>query len=212
MDHYPANSEIVVLDFETTGLSTSEHRIIEVGAAIVERNTIKSTFSSLCNPGTKIPPFITSLTGITNAMVSSQPTPEEVMEEFSCFVGNRPIIAHNASFDGRFLSAEMARIGKGVANPIACTMLLSRRLITDSSDYKLGTLKEYVGFQADDHHKDHRALDDVKVTVALWNYLLRVLEGTVGHDAITFAEVQKISRISKYKIKDFLCQLSQPSV
>jgi len=208
MHDYPANCEIVVLDFETTGLSTNEHRIIEVGAAIVDKYEIKSTFSSLCNPGTSIPSFITSLTGISNEMIVGQPTPEEVMDDFYKYVGGRPIIAHNASFDMRFLTSEMARIGKKVDNQSVCTMLLARRLITDIYDHKLGTLKQYIGYESAADHKDHRALDDVKVTVALWNFLLRLMENSIGHDDVSFFDIQRISKVSKYKVRDTLQSLA----
>ncbi|MFT4553179.1 MAG: DNA polymerase-3 subunit epsilon [Chlamydiales bacterium] len=204
-----AFDEVVVLDFETTGLTTDYDRVIEVGAALVKGDEIVDTFSALCDPGTPIPSFITSLTGITTAMVKGQPTPESVMREFYYFIGDRPILAHNASFDSRFLNAEMSRVDLTPENPTLCTMLLARRLIHDATDHKLGTLKRYINFQTEAGHKDHRALDDVKVTVALWIHLRDVLEeltGTREHDISTY---QKLSRISKNKLKSELEKLSR---
>jgi len=201
--------ELVVLDFETTGLSTDYDRIIEVGAAIVKGKTIQSTFSVLCDPGIQIPSFITGLTGISNAMVKGKPEPEEVMLEFYDYIGNRPLLAHNASFDTRFLQAEMARIGKRVNNPSLCTMLLSRRLIHDTTDHKLGTLKRYVNYISESDHKDHRALDDVKVTVSLWIHLRALIEKITHRHVLSFNNYQKLSHISKYKLQAFLEKLSE---
>ena len=209
MQDYRADDEVVILDFETTGLSADYERIIEVGAAIVKGDAIISTFSALCNPGVFIPSFITSLTGITNAMLRNQPPPEQVMSAFYDYMGDRPIIAHNASFDSRFLNAEMARIGKNVSNPILCTLLLARRLIEDSRDHKLGTLKHYIKFQGDAGHKDHRALDDVKVTASLWVHLRARVERIAGHRALAFQDFQKLSRVSKYKVQALLESFSQ---
>ena len=129
MQPFQFTEEVIILDFETTGLASHQDRIIEFGAAVVQGDEIKSTFASLCNPGIYISPFITSLTGITNEMVRDMPAPERLMPDLYDYIGNRPILAHNASFDSRFLKAEMARIGKAVENPTLCTMLLARRLI-----------------------------------------------------------------------------------
>lgn len=208
MNNYPAKGEVVVLDFETTGLSSSEHRIIEVGAAIVADQQIVSTFNSLCNPGTRIPSFITSLTGISNSMVEDKPKPEFVMEEFYEYIGKRPIIAHNASFDSRFLKSEMARVGKLIDNPILCTMLLSRRLLPEVYNHKLGTLKEFINYECEENHRDHRALDDVKVTASLWHYLQRVVQNTVGQENLDFSTFQKLSKVSKYKVQSTLDSLA----
>ncbi len=201
--------EVVVLDFETTGLSTDYDRIIEVGAAIVKGKDIQSTFSSLCNPGTTIPSFITNLTGISNEMIKGKPKPELVMFQFYDYIGNRPLLAHNASFDSRFLNAEMNRIGKAVNNPMLCTMLLSRRLVRDSMAHKLGTLKSYINYVSKPDHQDHRALDDVKVTVSLWIYLKEMIENLTKREFLTFNAYQKLSRVSKYKTQSYLESLSK---
>lgn len=209
MQGYRADDEVVILDFETTGLSTDYDRIIEIGAAIVEGDKIKSTFSALCNSGTFIPSCITGLTGITNAMVKDKPTPEQLMPKFYDYIGKRPLLAHNASFDSRFLKAEMARVGKSVDNPILCTMLLARRLIDDTTDHKLDTLKRYINFESEAGHQDHRALDDVKVTAFLWIHLRILVERAAGHRMLEFSDFQKLSRVSKNKVQTNLERLSR---
>lgn len=208
MDHYSSDDEVVILDFETTGLSTDYSRIIEVGAAIVKGDEIVETFSSLCNPGVELPPFITSLTGISTAMLDGQPSPEEVMEDFYSFMGERPILAHNASFDGRFLRAELGRIDYDFANPLLCTMLLSRRLILDSDGHKLGTLKRYLNYQEDDGHRDHRALDDVKVTACLWGHLRKLVEERIGQRGLGIHHFIQLSRMPKQRVEEHLARLA----
>jgi DNA polymerase III subunit epsilon len=94
---------MVVLDFETTGLSPDEGaRVTEVAAVIVQDGKILSRYQSLMNAGVHVPAFITDLTGISNAMVQSAPSSKEVMRELCDFVGPLQIVAHNASFDKKF--------------------------------------------------------------------------------------------------------------
>lgn len=212
MEDYKTDDEVVILDFETTGLSADYERVIEVGAAVVKEGEIQSTFCSLCNPRERIPYAITALTGITNEMLDGQPSPEQVMEEFYHYLGDRPLIAHNASFDSRFLHAEMGRIDKALENPFLCTMLLSRRLIPDAENHKLGTLKRHVGYKEDEGHRDHRALDDVKVTAALWTHLTTLVTAATGRERVDFSVLQGLSRLSRHKVQDRLEQLSVAGV
>jgi DNA polymerase III subunit epsilon len=103
---------VVVIDFETTGLSP-EHgaRATEIAAVLVRNGQVVDRYQSLMNAGQRIPPFIQSLTGITNSMIRTAPPAPQVMAEVADFVGDYPLIAHNASFDRKFWQAELARIG-----------------------------------------------------------------------------------------------------
>lgn len=202
-----SSDEVVILDFETTGLSANDDHIIEVGAAIVKGLKIIKTFSSLCDPGYRIPYFITDITGITNQMIKGKPRPEDVMYDLNEFIGKRPILAHNASFDSKFLYAEMNRINIDINNPVLCTLLLSRRLIQNASNHKLGTLKQYINFKEKEGHQDHRALDDVKVTVALWLHLRKCVENLSGSKKIDINFYKKISKMPKKQVADKLAEL-----
>ncbi len=193
--------EVVILDFETTGLSAQYERVIEVGAALVKGNQVTKTFSQLCYPGTSISSFITEFTGITNSMLRGQPKPEIVMSKLHKFIGSRPILAHNASFDRQFLYAEMERGKLEVPNSILCTLLLSRRIIVGASNYKLATLKQYIKFNSEKSHQDHRALDDVKVTAALWVFLRNEIEKSIGLKNLDVDIFQKICRTPKSQIQ-----------
>lgn len=175
--------EIVVLDFETTGLSPERHRVIEIGAVILNaKNEIVNTFQTICNPrlSKKLPKFIVKFTGITDDMLIGKPSTESAMEKLYNFIGTRTVLCHNASFDSKFLKSEMKRINRVVMNQFLCTLLISRRLLPDAGSYKLSSLKKYINFQAAANHHDHRALDDVLVTAALWTYLICRLEEFIG--------------------------------
>ena len=194
------NSEVIILDFETTGLSAEYERVIEVGAAVVKDNKITDFFSALCHPGFNVPYFITGITGITSSMLKGKPKPEKIMPKLREFIADRPIIAHNASFDAQFLHAEMSRANLTVDNPTLCTLLLARRLIQDARDYKLGTLMQHIKYKAQKGHKAHRALDDVKVTAALWVHLRRIVEQQTKSKKFDLGLYKKIAKMPKKQV------------
>ncbi len=131
--------KIVVIDFETTGLSPElGDRATEVAAVIIDGNKIVDKFQSLMNARVAIPSFIQQLTGISNAMIRKAPPSQKVMRELADFIGDSPLLAHNASFDTKFLDAEWSRIQYIRRQPFACSMLLSRRIYPHFPDHKLG--------------------------------------------------------------------------
>ena len=174
-------TRIAVIDFETTGLSPAMgDRATEVAIVLVENGCVVDRFQSLMNAGVHIPAFITSLTGISNAMVAAAPEAASVMRDASRFVGNAPMVAHNASFDRKFWQAELARAG-AAAQPFACTMLVARRLYPQAPSHKLGMLVDY-------HHlpragRAHRALADAEMTASLL--------GQIQHDLRTRHRVSR---------------------
>jgi len=130
----------IVLDFETTGLSPTEGaRATEIAAVLVQDGEIVDKFQSLMNAGVSIPSFIQELTGITNRMIATAPPCAEVMRDFVAFIGDVPLVAHNASFDKKFLDAELSRIGKKANQPIACSMRIARRVYRNAPNHRLGT-------------------------------------------------------------------------
>lgn len=192
------NNEYIILDFETTGLSPDYARVIEVGAIVVKGKKVINTVSQLMDPGQSIPYFITDITGITNSMVRGQPTPEAFMPTLHKFIGNRPILAHNASFDKKFLLAEMDNIGKNIENTFLCTLKLARRLIL-APDYKLTTLISYLKLKIAKGHQAHRALHDVMATFELWLYikqqvLARLVDLDVEPDLRFLTRLEKLPK------------------
>lgn len=157
---------VVVLDFETTGLSPEQGaRATEIALVLVRNGRAVERYQSLMNAGVPIPPYIEALTGISNAMVRRAPPAAEVMHEVIEFIGDYPLVAHNASFDRKFLDAELARIRKRRCQEFACSMLVARRVYPYAPNHKLGTLVEYTGIPVAGRY--HRALADAEMTASL---------------------------------------------
>jgi DNA polymerase-3 subunit epsilon len=167
-----------VLDVETTGGSAADGRITEVGAVKVRGGECLGTFQTLVNPGVGIPPVITVLTGITDAMVVPAPPMEQVLPSLLEFVGGSIIVGHNVRYDIGFLDAELGRAGYGrLRNRVVDTVALARRLVRDEvPNCKLGTLADRFRL---DHKPCHRALDDALATTDLLHLLLE-RAGTLG--------------------------------
>ena len=159
-------NRIAVIDFETTGTSPNlGDRATEVAIVMTEGGRVVDRFQSLMNAGVYIPAFITQLTGITNAMVQAAPPAAQVMREAARFVGEAPMVAHNASFDRRYWQAELALCGLPALQPYACTVLLSRRLYPEAPSHKLGQLVDWFGLPRTG--KAHRALADAEMATEL---------------------------------------------
>ena len=161
---------IAILDFETTGMSPAHGaRAAEVGIVVVEGGRIVDRYQSLMNAGQRMPGFITQLTGITTAMLQSAPPAEVVMREAARFVGNAPLVAHNASFDSKFWFDELQRAhctpAQSMDSLFACTVLLSRRLYPEAPSHKLGQLVDWFGLPRTG--QAHRALADAEMATEL---------------------------------------------
>ena len=170
-----AETEFVVFDLETTGAKTPPCRITEIGAYRVCGGKIVDEFQTLVNPETSIPWFITQLTGISNQMVRDAPTFREVAHDFLDFIGDSVLVAHNASFDLRFLNHEIGRMYSAyrVANAHLCTVHLARKLLPDVENHRLKTLAEYFSTPLVNHH---RASDDARATAHIFVNFLDELE------------------------------------
>ena len=160
-----------VVDLETTGGSAADCRITEVGAVRLRGGECLGTFQTLVNPGCRIPPSITFLTGITDAMVTPAPPIETVLPSLLEFIGGSVLVGHNLRFDVSFLDAALARIGEPrLANTFIDTCALARRLVREEvPDCRLGTLATRFRL---DHRPTHRALDDALATGELLHVLL----------------------------------------
>jgi DNA polymerase III subunit epsilon len=161
-----------VVDLETTGGSPADCTITEVGAARFRGGECLATFQTLVNPGTPIPPFITQLTGITEAMVLPAPAVREILPALLEFVGGAVLVGHNVRFDLSFLDAALTSLDRDrLGLPSVDTVALARRLLLDDdvADCRLGTLAARFGLP---HRPTHRALDDVLATADLLHLLL----------------------------------------
>jgi DNA polymerase III subunit epsilon len=157
---------VAVIDFETTGLSPAMgDRATEIAIVMLEGERVVDRYQSLMNAGTWISPFIEAYTGITNEMIESAPPAERVMAEANRFVGTRPMVAHNASFDRRFWCAELQRFGEAGDQPFACTLLLARRLYPEAPNFRLGSLASFHALPSSG--RAHRAMADAETAAAL---------------------------------------------
>jgi DNA polymerase III subunit epsilon len=165
-----------VIDLETTGGSPETCAITEVGAVKVRGGQCLGTFQTLVNPGAAIPPEITVLTGITQAMVIPAPRIETVLPSLVEFVGAAVVVGHNVRFDLGFLRAALRRAERPpLTNPSVDTCTLARRLVRDEvPNCKLGTLSSRFRL---DHRPNHRALDDALATADLLHILLERAAG-----------------------------------
>lgn len=194
---------MVVLDFETTGLSPDAgDRTIEVGAVLVENNRITDRFQSLMNPGRRVSGFIEQYTGITNSMLKDAPPAAEVMERFAAFIDRRHLVAHNASFDRRFLDAELKRIALPRRQEFACSMLISRRLNPGAPSHGLESLVRYKGLATSGVF--HRALADAEMTAHLWIRMVEELKKEHRLKSVPFELMQRLMKIPKGAVADYL--------
>ena len=187
---------VVVLDFETTGLSPDMgDRAIEIGAVLVEKGQIRDRFQELMNPGFPISSFIESYTGITNSMLKKARPCDEVMARFTDFIQGYNLVAHNASFDRRFLDSELDRINKSYAGQFACSMLVSRRIYQDAPNHKLESLVRFRRIETDGTF--HRALADSEMTAKLWLAILDDIRERFTISEPSFSLLQTVGRTSK---------------
>lgn len=194
---------VVVLDFETTGLSPKHgDRPIEIGAVRVVNGEITDRFQELMNPGFRISQFIEGYTGITNTKLKHAPPCEETMHRFSDFIEDDNLVAHHASFDNRFLDSELMKISRIHTGQFACTMLAARRVYPDSRNHKLGTLVKYMKLLEDETF--HRALFDSEITAHIWLTILDDIERRLNVDPIPFSLIQKLTKTPQCDVQKLL--------
>jgi len=169
----PLTGDYVVIDFETTGFNPYNDRIIQVAAVRYRNHELVDQFVSFVNPERFIPNRITSLTGITNYRVSDAPTIQEVLPLFLAFLGEDTIVAHNASFDMRFLksNANMLRLPEP-KNIVIDTVFLAKRYMKHAPNHKLETLKRMLGIRL----SSHNALDDCITCAAVYQKCAAIQE------------------------------------
>ncbi len=160
-----------VLDLETTGGSPAQCEITEIGAVKYQGGDLIGTFQTLVDPGLPIPPSITVLTGITQAMVIDAPPIAEALPTLLEFIGDSVIVGHNVRFDLSFLNAAAMRLGYGrLGNKSADTAGLARRLVrTEVRNLKLQSLAAHFRSPVT---PNHRALEDARATAHVFHALL----------------------------------------
>jgi ATP-dependent DNA helicase DinG len=148
---------IIALDIETTGLDPARDAVIEIGLVRFQDSRVEDTWQSLINPGRPLPPFITQLTGIDDAMLANAPRITSVLDHLQEKVGDFPILGHNIGFDISFLQ----RLGLFYQNQLIDTYDLASVLLPDAGRYRLDALASALGVVP---QQRHRALEDASTT------------------------------------------------
>ena len=175
----PFDQPLVFVDLETTGGNALFDRITEIGIVEVDSAGVRE-WSSLVNPGVRIPAFIQHLTGITDEMVADAPPFEVVAQEALARMQGKLFVAHNARFDYGFLRSEFKRQGIRFSATVLCTVKLSRKMFPQHHKHNLDALIERHNLPVENRH---RALGDAQ---ALWFFMQHMRE-VLPHEAIMTA-------------------------
>ncbi len=166
-------TEYCILDIETTGISFRTEKITELGAVKYKNGEIIEEFECFVNPQKSIPQEVVEITHITDEMVKTAKTIEEVLPEFLNFIGDSVIVAHNADFDVGFIKYNAEQLGYKLENTYIDTLRLAKDLFPDYKKYKLGIIAEKLGIKVE---VAHRALDDVMTLVKVFDVMLNMLK------------------------------------
>ena len=164
----------IAFDVETTGLSSTENRIIEIGAVSFLDGKVEKVFSSLVNSGVYVPASVTAINHITNAMLSDAPSEKELYPDLITFLGDALhgdviMCAHNAKFDFDFLCNTLSRLGFDADIEYVDTLSIARKYLKGLNNYKQRTLEAYFDLA---NKSAHRAASDAEnCGHILWNLL-----------------------------------------
>jgi DNA polymerase-3 subunit epsilon len=169
-----------VVDVETTGLSATKNRVIEIAMVKIENLKISDKLHYLINPQTYIPPFITSLTGISNDDVIGAPFFSEIIDELVSFTDKSILTAHNFTFDSSFLNSEFMISGREFENEYSCcTLKLARNIYPTLKSKSLSSVAQSLSLK---NSNTHRALGDAEITAKV---LLKMIKELKKKDNIT---------------------------
>ena len=180
-------STYIVFDIETTGLSAINDKITEIGAIKISNGEVVDKYSQLINPERHISEFITKLTGIDDNMVKDKPKISSVIKEFTEFIGEDVLVAHNANFDVGFIRENMKTVGLDLNNPVLDTLELSRSVFPDLKSHKLNLIAKHLGVKLENHH---RAVDDATATADIF---LKIMELLNNKNINTFDQINNLN-------------------
>lgn len=158
-----------IIDIETTGQSALKGKITEIAIFIHDGVEIVDSFSSLINPECYIPQYITDLTGISNEMVREAPKFYEIARSIVEMTQDKVFVAHNVSFDYRFVQEEFKRLGYDYQRQTMCTVRLGRKFIPGHRSYSLGNICGELGIEINGRH---RAAGDAFATTKLFELIM----------------------------------------
>ena len=191
--------EFVAFDLETTGLSSKNDRIIEIGAVILKNGQEIDRFQTFVDPQRKLDKKIVDLTGITDEMLAGAPSLEEVLPEFLKFVGGRVLVAHNSDFDTGFIREACLRLGYPYHYTAADTLILSQNLLPQLNKFKLDIVANALSLPEFNHH---RAADDAVMCGLIMTRLMQKLEEEYDIHTLQAINPAMITLRSKGRIAD----------
>jgi len=183
-----------VVDVETTGSAPPGGRVLEVAVAMLEGGTVHLAFDTLLDPGMPVPAAVVRLTGITDRLVAGRPRFGDVAPGLGRVLEDGIFVAHNASFDWRFLVGECAAAGvPAPQGPPLCTIRLTRRLVPELRHRRLDQVAAFFGVE---NPARHRAFGDALATA----YILRALLGRAAERGIeTLEQLIELHNVSRHK-------------
>ncbi len=198
---------IVMLDFETTGLSPiAGDRITEVAALRIVDGVVAERFVTLIDCGVRVPSFVTALTGISQRMVDGAPPVAQVLPRLLDFIGDDALAAHNAGFDARFLQAESQRLGLSPRHRgLICSLKLARRMLPGQASYKLGELARTLNMAY--RGTAHRAEADAEVSARLLLHIGESISRRYRCASIAPSLLEAINRQAAARVPLFLERL-----
>ncbi len=188
----------VVVDLETTGLRPGASAICEIGAVRIRQLEVEDEFETLVDPGLRIAPGASAVTGLRNDHLRGAPRPTEAVQRFLDFAGDAVLVAHNARFDLAFLDRETQRLtGSRIGAPVIDTVPLARTLLAGRvRGFSLGQLAWFLGT---DVRPCHRALPDAQATAEL---LLALIGLAQERGARTVADLGSLAATRSRRLID----------
>lgn len=202
MRHFDVERELIFFDFETTGFSVVQHEIIEIGAVKMRKGQVIDKFQTFVRPQFSV---ITeenyNVHKISMDMVKDAPLLKEVLPEFLTFIGNAPLVAHNAGFDVKFLYAGCQRENYPTpTNEVIDTLPIARQQLPDLSNHKLGTL--YTHYFKKPLDKAHRAFEDAEALGQVFYLMLKERPKIREYDVAVYA-LNETGKKNLYKLISF---------
>ena len=188
-----------VVDVETTGgMPVAGHRITEIAVVTVREGRVQEVYETLVNPQRSIPPFVSRLTNITWDMVRDKAPFHGVCDDVVRALEGHVFVAHNAGFDWRFVSAEVARVsGRVLTGRRLCTVRLARRLLPQLRSRSLDWVAQHYGVEIP-HGMRHRAGGDAMATA---HCLIRLLDDARSHGCERWSELERFLATGSAKKK-----------
>jgi DNA polymerase III subunit epsilon len=188
---------VIVLDFETNGMRPEEgHRVTEVAAVLIRNNRVVDHFDSLLNCGARIPEHISRFTGISQAMVDGAPDATSVFSELLEFIGEHPVVAHNAWFDRAFLESECSQLGLAYPNrDFICSVKIARKLFPEMPSHALGCLASRLEIPF--MPGAHRATVDAAMTSQVLLRCCEVISARLGLPSVDVSVLRHLAGVEE---------------